>query len=348
MPHAALALAATLILGAGPHQKDTRVLDPVKLRPVPGSPAFPRSTSQIDTSPDGTEFAVGFQRGLKVYGADGAELAHLRVNTGSRVISWLTADRIAIVKRGKPTTVRIVSLAAGKVIHREVLRARLSDSARVDERQVTLNAVKDGDEQTLSVWGADGVLERTIALPGMHDGQLRGRPVGGQALVLSGDAAFYDAVDLDTGTVTRHDLDLPEGSGRWIEPQTGDTLAIGGFGSLFLLGAGDTATEVKGVAQVKGAGSGFLSFDNEGGAALKVLDATGKTLWRVPKVSALDAAAFGDRVYTGSGYGDVHIREYDLATGQLLKTLPGRAYLFEPSAGRVLPPFFTSGAINED
>jgi hypothetical protein len=274
----------------------------------------------------------------------------LRITLGSRVLSWLTEDRIAVVKRGKPTTVRIVSVSQRKVIHREVLRARLSDTARVGDRQVTLNAVKNGDEQTLSVFNADGVLERTVALPGMVSGTLHGRTPTGQALVLSGEEALAYAVDVVTGDVVRHDLDLPQGGYEWLEPTRGDMLAVDNFDDVWIL---DPATfgvvrKVEATGVIKGAGEGFAAYDTEGEADLVVYGPDGEQRWSVPKLNLLDLAAFGDRLYAGSGYDDVHIREYDLVTGKRVGKLRGRASLFEASAGRVRVPFFSSSAISED
>lgn len=348
------------IFGTGPHQNKTRLLSP-DLTPVASSPRFRDTTSQIEQSPDGTQYAAAFTSTGRRFGsylgiydaATGKRTARLRINLGNRVLSWLTDDRIAVVKRGKPTTVRIVSVSARKVIHREVLRERLGDTARVGDRQVTLTGVKTGDEQTLRVFNADGTLERAAPLPGIDYGSIHSRAPNGKAVVLANDRPLAYEVDITTGDVVRHDLDVPRGALGWVEPQGGDLLAVDAYGAKHTVSILDPATfavsrRVVAHGLLLGAGDGFASYDTEGEAPLIVYGPDGEERWRVPHLDALDVAAFGDRLYAGSGYDDVNIRIFDLATGELLRVLPGRAVLFEATAGRVLAPYFTTDAITED
>ncbi len=350
---AAAAAVASPVLGTGPHQKGVRVLNPATLKPVAGGPRLPKDTQQVELSPDGRKIAAATSSGLRFFSrATGRPSGRMRVQTGHRVLSWLAPDRLALIKRGKPTAVRIVKPSARKVVHREV-RARLSDTARVGDRQVLLTAEKSGDEQRLSVFDSVGTLERTVALPGMVEGSLHGRsPIEGKALVLAGSKPLVYEVDVATGAVTRHDLELPEGGLEWLEPQRGDLLAVHAFGSpVFILDPTtfSTVRTVETGGRIEGAGPGFLSYGLGGDSPVSVYDASGDRLWSAPKdVNLLDVIAFGNRVYAGSGYEDVKVRIFNLRTGRKLATLPGRASLFEASFGRVDVPFFSSAGVNED
>ena len=329
-----LATAAALILGVGPH--GAGVLKPGSLEPRCRLPA---RMAQVDVSPNGRYLAVGDDRGLHIRAARSCRrLGDYRIRTSQRVISWLARDRVLIVKRGKPTTVRAVDPFAGKVVHREKLRERLGDTARVGSRQVVLS------DETLRVFGAGGAIERTVPLPGAGDGTLHGAsPLAGKALVLAGATAYV--VDVATGEVTEHTVP----PGRWIEPQIPGMLAVGDNDAVSILDPQTFAVTrvVHPGSQLKGAGAGFISVADEGDAPLKAYGADGELLWS-RKLNILDASAFRGRVYAGSGYDHVRIRVYDLASGRRERVIRGRAYLFEASHGRVAVPYFTNQAIVED
>jgi hypothetical protein len=349
---AAVAAAAALmspVFGDGPHNEGIAVLKPGTLRV---QCKLPPKTDQVEVSPDAKYLAAGDAKGLHIRAAKGCvKLDDERVTTFHRVLSWLDEDMLVLVKRGKPITLRFYSVAAGKVVARRTLRERLGDTARVDDRQVTLTAPKSGDLQTLRVYAPDGTLEHTIPLPGVHNGTLHGNtPLPGIALVLSGDQPTAYLVNIASGATVRRDLTLPAGTLlRWVEPQIPGMLAIGDYDTVAIL---DPATfAVKRVvhpgSKVKGAGEGFISVSDDGAAPLKAYDGNGDLLWS-HKLDILDASAFRGRVYAGSGYNHVRIRVYDLADGSLTRMLRGRAYLFEASHGRVAVPYFTNQAIVED
>lgn len=229
---AAAAVLAVPITGTGPGDKHVAVRDPATLRPLAGAPSLSRNTTQVELSPDGTRLGVAsetrigqpYRSYLSFYDrSSGRRTGRMRILLQHRVLSWLTPDRLALVKRGKPATVRVVDPRTREVVHGEKLRARMSDTAKVGERLVVLTAVKTGHEQRLNVFSADGRLERTVNLPGMVYGSLHGRTPTGKALVLALEKPLAYEVDLATGAATRHRLDLPSGSHEWLEPPEGDT-----------------------------------------------------------------------------------------------------------------------------
>lgn len=306
-------------------------------------PVLPRSTTQVELSPNGRQLVARSGRTLRFYAArSGRRLGKVQLERAQGTLSWLRGDRLlALSGPGKTTTVEVVDPSEGETLEPQEFPFALSRTEPLGGRQLVLST---GDTSSqVHVIGPEGELERSIEIPGVADlyhGRVVSSPACPDFPCPVGETSVY-TLDVDAGTATPHLITVSDRSATWVAPSDRQTpmleLSDGERTSVLILDPdtfeGRAMVDGFKFVEVQGSGDGFLVSDFR---TLRRYGTDGRRQWKARLRNGAVTLTFGNRILLPDfdcRTGDFTFNGVSAATGRLVAPRAGRYRVMEPSGG---------------
>jgi hypothetical protein len=340
----------------GPPAADEAFLNPATLQPKPGSPTTAPGFG-FAVSPDQTLAASVSVKDFKLRifrRSTGALTGTVKLPRQAAATSttWLTRNRMLVIEcAGYPTgaqckrsTLQVIDPVKATIIHTRRLSNGVTDVTRAGRQALVMLAKTHGTNmgpKRLIVLDRNGRLVRTIRRAGVLSGNLVSSV---DHVIANHQPSTISRVNPKTGAIrTRHFAN----TANFVLPRP-DRAALVQNGlkryEVIDLETLKTIHRFKTGDQVSSLPDGYLRADND---SLTAYSLRGKRRWSLP-LTSFACAAIGRYLYVqqlldSAGAASSHVDIFDVATGTLAGSAPGRYVLstpgFEQSHVELGPPF---------